>query len=54
MGEKTLIKGSFLWDGICENLIPECRIIIENKIIKSIFGLNFIFADTKSQLSTNI
>jgi imidazolonepropionase-like amidohydrolase len=36
MGEKTLIKGSFLWDGICENLIPECRIIIENKIIKSV------------------
>lgn len=46
MGGKTLIKGSFLWDGIQEKLISDCIIIIEDKIIKSVNTLSEICTDT--------
>ncbi|NQU88527.1 MAG: amidohydrolase family protein [Mariniphaga sp.] len=38
MVERILIKGSFLWDGISEDLRPEGAIIVEGKKIKSIIS----------------
>lgn len=37
MNGRTIIKCSSLWDGIKEELISDCIVIIEDKIIKSIY-----------------
>jgi imidazolonepropionase-like amidohydrolase len=36
MAERILIKGTFIWDGICDNLLPEGAIVIEDKKIIAI------------------
>jgi len=36
MAERILIKGSYIWDGISNNLLPEGAIIIEDKKITAI------------------
>ncbi len=36
MAERIIIKGSFIWDGICKNLLPENAVLIEDKRILAI------------------
>lgn len=48
MGRETLIKGSFLWDGVQEKLISDCILIIEDKTIKSVNKLSEISIGTIS------
>lgn len=40
MNEKILIKGSFLWDGICDNICSDRAVIVEDQKIKSLVSSN--------------
>jgi len=47
MPNRILIKGSFLWDGISEALLPEGCVLVEDKIIKKVGT----YADLNSEKS---